>query len=85
MTIIIFNTDFQKVDVEILKEAIIGTTNKRGTINLMASSSEVIQKIQDSEYQKNLWVKYQKQFAYAIDISFEKVMDDVETVITMVL
>ena len=59
-------------DKEILHEALIATSEHRGTRNIIESEAERrLGIIEASDELKNQWQKYQKRFPYAKDIQFK--------------
>ena len=61
----------QNIDNQILKEAFAATIKKRGTEHIVANYKEIIENISKSYVMKDQWTRYQKEFEYAKDISFE--------------
>jgi len=61
-----------------LKEAIINTCTKRKTKKVLDESSLIIKEILNSDFQREMWLKYQNQYKYARDTSFEEVVDAVK-------
>lgn len=53
-----------------LKQALERTTEKRGSHRIMEHYDEIIDEIQESSQLQNFWQKYQKNYEYARDISF---------------
>ena len=64
----------------ILKNALVATANKRGTVAQMKDAAEVFNEVEHSPSMEKLWSAYQKNFSYAADISWHKVMDSVRGV-----
>lgn len=60
-----------QIDFTILKRAVENTSEKRNSKTLIRNWKEQVIGIEISTYQKNLWSRYQRQFKYAKDISFE--------------
>lgn len=56
---------------EQLKSAIKATAEKRGSGLVLTNYEAVLEAIQNSEIMQNHWRRYQKDFEYANDISFE--------------
>lgn len=56
---------------EILCQALERTADKRGSHRVIDRYSEILQDILESEQLRSFWKKYQKNFDYANDISFE--------------
>ena len=65
----------EKVDIAILKQAIVNTATKRGSINTVENWNSQINSIKESDYQKQLWENYQRSFKYAAEISFQESCD----------
>lgn len=61
----------QNIDNQILKEAFAATVKKRGTEHIVANYKEIIENISKNYVMKDQWTRYQKEFEYAKDISFE--------------
>lgn len=71
----------QKFDKNIFKEALKKTIEHRGTENQINDFKDTLSVISDSIDLKKMWGNYQKQFAYAKDISFETICRVVEKLI----
>lgn len=61
----------QNIDNQILKEAFAATVKKRGTEHIVVNYEEIIETVESSTVMNNQWTRYQKEFDYAKDISFE--------------
>ena len=61
----------QNIDNQILKEAFAATVKKRGTEHIVVNYKEIIETVASSTVMNNQWTRYQKEFDYAKDISFE--------------
>lgn len=59
------------IEIEQLKSAVYATAEKRGTEMILTNYREILEAIQSSEIMQNHWRRYQKDFEYANDISFE--------------
>ena len=62
----------EEVDIEVLRQAIVNTATKRGSMREITEWLSQINGIKESDYQKKLWVNYQRSFRYAADISFQE-------------
>lgn len=71
----------QEFDKGVFKEALKKTIKHRGTENQINDFSNTIAVISNSSDLKKMWSNYQKQFAYAKDISFEYICDSIRTLI----
>lgn len=74
-----------QIDFSVLNQALENTCHKRGSQALMEKWQEQLEAIHQSNYQKDLWARYQRQFIYAKDISFEDSVDVVEELMMSVL
>lgn len=64
-------------DIELLREAIEATAEKRNSLNIVKNYKSIIDTIRASNVMKQRWKSYQKDFDYAKDIDFEDVCDAV--------
>ena len=65
----------QKYDKEIYKEALKATAEHRGSTEQISDVESILKQISESNDLKDMWIKYQKKFAYASDISYENVLE----------
>ena len=61
----------EEINLEVLKNALLNTAEKRKSKEIIYNWKEQVREIEISDYQKELWIRYQRQFKYAKDISFE--------------
>lgn len=61
-----------EINFDVLREALANTVEKRGSKEAIDIWESQLNSIETDEYQKQLWTRYQRQFKYAQDISFEK-------------
>lgn len=61
----------EEINLEVLKNALENTAEKRKSKETIYNWEEQVRGIEISDYQKELWVRYQRQFKYAKDISFD--------------
>ena len=71
----------QNIDNQILKEAFAATVKKRGTEHIVVNYEEIIETVESSTVMNNQWTRYQKEFDYAKDISFENTCKTVNELI----
>ena len=71
----------QKYDKEIFKEALKATAIHRGSLRQIADINGIIEQISSNIDLKNMWEKYQKKFVYAREISYESIIDTLETIL----
>ena len=69
----------EQLDKEILWHALVATARKRGTLEQIESGDirEILNEIETSSVMENLWKAYQKNYSYAVDISWHIVMESV--------
>lgn len=60
----------EEINLEVLKNALENTAEKRKSKDTIYNWEEQVRGIEISDYQKELWIRYQRQFKYAKDISF---------------
>jgi predicted nucleotidyltransferase component of viral defense system len=65
------------IDIEILREAIEATSEKRNSLQIIKNYKDIIEIIRASDVMKQRWKSYQKDFDYAQDIDYEDVCDAV--------
>ena len=61
----------EEINFEVLKNALENTAEKRKSKDTIYNWEEQVKGIEISDYQKELWIRYQRQFKYAKDISFD--------------
>ena len=61
----------EEINLKLLKNALLNTAEKRKSKDIIYNWEEQVREIEISDYQKELWIRYQRQFKYAKDISFD--------------
>ena len=61
----------EEINLEVLKNALENTAEERKSKDTIDNWEEQVRGIEISDYQKELWIRYQRQFKYAKDISFD--------------
>ena len=74
-----------EIDFDVLREALANTVEKRGSKEAIDIWASQLNSIETDEYQKQLWTRYQRQFKYAQDISFEKLVQIVRELMTTIM
>lgn len=72
----------QEFDKKLFAEALEKTIEHRGTRNQINNYMDTLTIIENSEDLRRMWNNYQKQFAYAKDISFERVCSVIENLLS---
>ena len=62
----------EEINLEVLKNALENNGRKNVKVKITIYNwEEQVRGIEISDYQKELWIRYQRQFKYAKDISFD--------------
>lgn len=69
----------QKFDKVVFDEALAATANHRGTVTQLVDIPTILHTIEESPELRGMWDKYRKQFAYAADIEYERIMQVLHT------
>lgn len=67
-----------KLNISTLKRALEETSLKRGSNNVIIQHGSIMTTIRNSKQLQDIWKKYQKQYEYAKDISFEDTCNSIE-------
>ncbi|MEG2918279.1 MAG: nucleotidyl transferase AbiEii/AbiGii toxin family protein [Clostridium sp.] len=68
-------------DIATLKDALIATATKRGSIKSVLNYRAIINEITNSSKQQKFWKKYQSDFDYAKDISFDELINVIRNIL----
>lgn len=71
----------QKFDKAVFAEALEKTIEHRGTRSQINDYIDTMTVIENSDALKKMWSNYQKQFAYASDIGFDDVCDQIKSIL----
>ena len=71
----------QEYDMGIFQEALKATAKHRGSTEQITDVEGILKQISESEEFKEMWNKYQKKFAYASDITYEIVLEVLQTTV----
>ena len=74
-----------EINFDVLREALANTVEKRGSKEAIDIWESQLNSIETDEYQKQIWTRYQRQFKYAQDISFEKSVQIVRELMTTIM
>lgn len=75
---VLFHMKKEQIDFSLLRQALENTSQKRGSSHFIEEWSRPLMAIRHSAYQRDLWSRYQRQFVYAKEISFEASVEIVE-------
>ncbi len=65
----------------VLKSAVHNTAKKRESLVVLTNWENQLEAIRSSDYQNQLWSRYQKSFRYASEISFEESVEVVAIIL----
>ena len=65
----------------VLKSAVHNTAKKRESLDILINWKNQLDAIRSSDYQNQLWSRYQKSFRYASEISFEESVEVVAIIL----
>ena len=65
------------LDTNTLSAALYATARKRGSVQLLSETEDVLVELLSNTYMKELWERYHSKFQYASDLSWDAVMDAV--------
>lgn len=68
------------VDLSSLKDALAATCNKRGSAEVVKGYIQIMEQVKNSTVMQEQWKRYQQEFDYASDITFEDTCDTVISV-----
>lgn len=71
-----------KIDYVILGKALENTKEKRRSTFDLKDHNSILSEIQLSDFQQQLWIKYQNQYPYAKEISFDSVIHSIAKLIS---
>ena len=81
----LFKLRKNQIDFTILKRAVENTSEKRNSKELIQNWKNQVRGIETSDYQQNLWIRYQRQFKYAKDISFEESVQIINEIMKQIM
>ena len=82
---ILYTLRGEDCDMQTLRQALKRTVIKRKSENILVVYTDVIQEIRTSRQLQNFWMKYQKEYNYAKNISFDMVCDTVEKIMDIIM
>ena len=74
---VLFKIYGDSLNRKVLKDALIATSKKRGSIERMQEAEEVFEDVMESMVMQKLWISYQKKFLYAQEIDWNNIMASV--------
>ncbi len=77
---ILYSMRKEECNVKTLREALERTADKRGSRKVLINYQDIIAEIRNSDTLRSFWKKYQQNYDYAIDISFDDVCDTIQRI-----
>ena len=74
----LFSIYEQDIDADVLKKAFEATCKKRSTENLKEEAPKIMAAVSDDVQLHTLWKSYQKKYPYAVDISYEDIIESTQ-------
>lgn len=74
----------QNYDREIFRDAMTATSKHRGSSDKIADTQEIIGQIMGSDDLKQIWIKYQRRFAYAADVTYEDTINALKSLVEFI-
>jgi len=68
----------ETISEEDLKDALMATAQRRKALSLLEDGNATLVEIRESEELQRLWRAYQDKFSYAVDYSWESIMNSVQ-------
>ncbi|MDD2215052.1 MAG: nucleotidyl transferase AbiEii/AbiGii toxin family protein, partial [Eubacteriales bacterium] len=68
-----------------LKEALMQTATKRGSLDVLTKHKSIMDEIKSSSRLIDFWRRYQRDFVYADDISYEYICQAIEEILNKIL
>lgn len=72
---ILAKLQYKNIEPQFLKAALDATSKKRGSTEVLKNYRNIIDVVRNSDVMIKQWKTYQRDFEYAIDISFDEVCD----------
>jgi len=69
-----------QIDPLTLHDALIATSKKRESIQLLKQAEDVFNEIEQSSIMQNLWASYQKKFTYAKEYDWSRIMVSIRNI-----
>ncbi len=74
---ILYKVQIENINLNILSEALTGTSKNRRTDHVLQNGDQIIEEVLVSDIMSQNWIRYQKKYSYASDISWEEIGDSV--------
>lgn len=82
---ILFKLKGDLINYTTLNQALENTKEKRKSTFELSSYATILDEIKNSEFQQDLWKKYQKQYAYAQSVDFDELFEVMKQLIAKII
>lgn len=66
-------TQNESLKEDLMQKALLSTANRRGSVGLLAEGDTILAEIFQSQHMEQLWNRYQQQYPYASDITWQAI------------
>lgn len=66
-------TQNESLKEDLMQKALLSTANQRGSVGLLAEGDTILAEIFQSQHMEQLWNRYQQQYPYAADITWQAI------------
>lgn len=74
----------EECHIKVLKQALERTADKRGSRKVLINYNEILKQIRESITLRDFWKKFQRDYDYSKDISFNDVCDTVQHIMDII-
>ena len=82
---ILYTLHGTQCDTKTLSQALEKTANKRSSGKVIENYADIIEKIRSNEQLRGFWKKYQRDFNYAKDISFDDICNTIRHILDSII
>ena len=82
---ILYTLRKEQCDFDVLLKALEKTTEKRGSQKILVDYKDIISNIRTSKELNDFWIKYQNNFDYAKEISFDETCNTISKIMNTIL
>lgn len=82
---ILYSLRGTECDPEILRQALERTAEKRGSQKILKFYPDILAEIRDSKQLRGFWKKYQRNYDYAKEISFDDVCNTIQSIMDSIM
>ena len=82
---ILYASRYTECNKATLRHALERTTQKRGSSMILTDYPEIMKEIRESDTLHKMWTKYNREYEYAKDISFDDTCNTIQTIIDEIM